>query len=170
MIVCADGFSFDFQNALDAFVFDEEDKSEPRYHGLPMKRVDVMAEFHDRYIYVEVKDIGTPKKYKEPSRGGVGAKSGELDRFSALKEELKHKYRDSYLFRQAEGKVDKPIHYICLLGLDNAQCGVMRDALSKELPLGRAHSLWKDAIVHRCEVFNLRGWNSVHSDMPVTKL
>lgn len=34
-----DGFSFDFTDALDAFVFDEKDKTRMTYHGQPMKAV-----------------------------------------------------------------------------------------------------------------------------------
>lgn len=34
MKIEADGSEFDFQDALDAFVFDEKDRSSPGYHGL----------------------------------------------------------------------------------------------------------------------------------------
>ena len=41
MKIDADGFSFDFTDAINAFVFDEKDKSKPTYHGLPMKAVEL---------------------------------------------------------------------------------------------------------------------------------
>ena len=45
MRIIADGFAFDFTDALDVFIFDEKDKTRPTYHGLPMKAVDLIAEF-----------------------------------------------------------------------------------------------------------------------------
>ena len=44
-IVEADGFEFRFEDALDAFVFDETDSTKPTFHGAPMKGVDIVAEF-----------------------------------------------------------------------------------------------------------------------------
>ena len=34
MKVRTDGFEFDFPGALEAYVFDEKDKAQPRFHGL----------------------------------------------------------------------------------------------------------------------------------------
>ena len=64
MKVDADGYSFDFADALDAFVFDEKDKSKPTFHGQPMKAVDIIAEFQDLYIFVEIKQYDDIKDYK----------------------------------------------------------------------------------------------------------
>ncbi len=36
-IVKADGFEFRFEDALDAFVFDEKDSTKATFHGAPMK-------------------------------------------------------------------------------------------------------------------------------------
>ena len=46
MKIEADGFAFDFTDALDGFVFDEKDKTQPHYHGLShaMKAVDIIVE------------------------------------------------------------------------------------------------------------------------------
>ena len=46
-VVQTDGFEFRFENALDAFVFDETDPEKPTFHGAPMKGVDIVAEFAD---------------------------------------------------------------------------------------------------------------------------
>lgn len=67
MRVYADGFSFDFTDALDAFVFDEKDKTKPTYHGQPMKAVDIVAEFEDAYVFVEMKDFDNPAAYDTAS-------------------------------------------------------------------------------------------------------
>ena len=53
----ADGFSFHFTDAIHAFVFDEKDKTKPTFHGVPMKGVDIVAEFDQAYVYVELKRL-----------------------------------------------------------------------------------------------------------------
>ena len=120
MKVFADGFSFDFTDALDAFVFDEKDKAKATYHGQPMKAVDIIAEFQDAYIFVEIKDFHDPASYDTKDSTTEEELKAKRERFKWLKNYLKYKCRDSYLFRHAEKKVDKPIHYICLLTFDNA--------------------------------------------------
>ena len=62
-VVAADGFEFQFTDALDAFVFDEKDRSKPTFHGAPMKGVDIVAEFEEAYVYVELKDYDDPSIY-----------------------------------------------------------------------------------------------------------
>ncbi len=70
-----DGFSFDFTDALDAFVFDEKNSSNPHFHGQPMKAVDIVAEFPDAYLFVEMKDFDDPKIYNTQDFIKVMAKS-----------------------------------------------------------------------------------------------
>ncbi len=114
MKVDHDGFSFDFTDAIDAFVFDETDKTKSTYHGQPMKAVDIVAEFDNAYVYVEMKDLDDPDMYDYASTDDSDEIREKRDHFKWLKNYLKYKYRDSYLFRHAEHRVDKPIHYICL--------------------------------------------------------
>jgi len=170
MRVDADGFSFDFTDALDAFVFDEEDRTKLTYHGQPMKAVDVVAEFEEAYIYVEIKDFHDPEMYNI----GLAEDDEEIKmrrgHFKWLKNYLKYKYRDSYLYRHAEHKVEKPIHYICLLSFDNALNVAMRKALHRELPVGAASRRWKQEIVKSCQVVNLDKWNEVFPKWPVNKI
>lgn len=169
MKVTADGFTFNFTDALDAFVFDEMDKQKPTYHGLPMKAVDVVAEFADSYVYVEVKDFSNPKKFGQWD-SGLMVSEAKQERFNNLRESLMYKYRDSYLFRHAEGKVEKPVHYICLMGLDDAQSAFMQDELSRHLPVGQASPRWKQAIVESCHVVNMAKWNKDFPKWPVSRV
>jgi len=48
MSIEVDGFEFDFTDAIDVFVFDEKDKTNPMYHGLShaMKAVDLIVELY----------------------------------------------------------------------------------------------------------------------------
>lgn len=169
MKIDADGFSFDFTDAINAFVFDEKDKSKLTYHGLPMKAVDIVAEFNDAYVFVEMKDFHDPASYNETLAGDD--EDGEVKRknFKWLKNYLKYKYRDSYIFRHAEGKADKPIHYICLLTFDNALNTRFQKALQRELPIGKASKRWRQEIATSCQVVNLDRWNRNFPKWPVSR-
>jgi hypothetical protein len=170
MRIDADGFSFDFTDAVHAFVFDEKDKSKVTYHGLPMKAVDVVAEFDEAYLFVEMKDFDDPSMYE-----GIATDTDETirekrDHFKWLKNNLKYKYRDTYLFRHAEDKVDKPIHYICLLTFDNALNTAFQKALRRELPVGMASRRWMREIVTSCQVLNINKWNENFPKWPVNRV
>lgn len=167
MKIDADGFSFDFTDALNVFVFDEKDKSKPTYHGLPMKAVDIVVEFDKAYVFVEMKDLNDPSSYDTKLFTTDKELEAKRAGFNWLKNYLKYKYRDSYLFRHAEHKVDKPIHYICLLTFDNALNTIMRKALQKELPVGRASRRWNQEIVKSCQVVNVDKWNDNFPKWPV---
>jgi hypothetical protein len=82
---------------------------------------------------------------------------------------LKYKYRDTYLYRHAEEKVDKPIHYICLINLDNAQNSIMQKNLRRELPVGIASIRWKHGIVSSCQVLDAKKWNAVFPNWPLVQ-
>ena len=120
-----DGFEFEFKDALDVFVFDEKNKNLSMYHGLShaMKAVDLIVELEADYLFVEVKNFYLPDEYQDGNH------------FNHLRDVLKHKYRDSFLYRWAEKKTDKPIHYLCLLTLDNALISRMNKELKLQLPI-----------------------------------
>lgn len=65
MRVEADGFAFDFPDALHAFRFDEQDKTQPHFHGLShaMKAVDLVVELPENYLFIEIKDFHAPDDY-----------------------------------------------------------------------------------------------------------
>ena len=170
MKIDADGFSFDFTDAIDAFVFDETDKSNPRYHGVPMKAVDIVVELEEDYVYVEMKDFDHLGIFSPDLDEDEEALKERRDHFKWLKNYLKYKYRDTYLYRHAEEKVDKPIHYICLLTFDDKLNIVMQKDLTRELPTGRASRRWKREIVSSCQVVNVAKWNDSFPKWPVSRL
>ena len=174
MKVEADGFSFDLKGAMNAFVFDEKDPNKPTFHGGGMKAVDIIAEFDDCYLFVEVKDFHNPDTYEfNPSdieTHEINSGINDLRGFTRLKEVLKYKYRDSYLYRHAEDKVDKPIEYICLLNLRNRLNRRMQKALTIELPVGKISPSWQRSIVNSCTVVNVDKWNQKFRQWPVKKI
>jgi hypothetical protein len=169
-IVDADGFSFHFSDAIDAFVFDEKDRSKPTFHGAPMKAVDIVVEFDHAYIYIELKDYDDPSIYDVMQAKTADEKLSRQESFNWLKDYLKYKYRDSYLYRHAEQKVEKPIHYICLLTFDNAMNNRMQKALKQEIPVGKASRRWIQAIAASCHVVNLARWNENFPKWPVSRI
>ena len=170
MRIIADGFALDFTDALDVFIFDEKDKTRPTYHGLPMKAVDLIAEFPDAYVYVEIKDFNDPNMYNLKLAENDEEIKERRNHFKWLKNYLKYKYRDTYLFRHAEQKVDKPIHYICLLTFDNPLNSAVQKELRRELPVGLASRRWKREIVKSCHVINMTKWNENFPKWPVERI
>ena len=169
-IVEVDGFEFRFTDAIDAFVFDETDNTKPTFHGAPMKGVDIVAEFDEAYVYVEMKDYDDPSIYDVLGAATDDEKLSRQQGFKWLKNYLKYKFRDSYLYRHAEQKVEKPVHYVCLITFDNALNSRMQKSLKQELPVGKASRRWVQILATSCQVVNLDKWNENFPKWPVTRL
>lgn len=171
MSLIADGFSFDFPDALEAFVFDEKDHTSPHFNNAPMKKVDVVAEFAESYIFVEIKEFEDVDMYNVSSSSSDDEEKERRAHLKWLKGYLKYKARDSLLARFAEGKANKDIHYICLLSnFDNATNSIIRKELRKELPLGLASRKWATYLFKSCQVVNLDRWNASFPKWPVTRI
>jgi len=156
------GYKFDFTDALDAFVFDETDKDKSNYHGLShaMKAVDIIVELDEKYLFIEIKDFNDPNIY------------ADNEPFNYLRETLKYKYRDTWLYRWAEGKINKPIVYICLLELESGLVTRMNKEMQKQLPLRACgpKSRWCNEISSGCAVLSLHLWNTRFTAWPVSRL
>ena len=158
---------FDFKNVIDAFKFDETDKISAHYHGLShcMKGVDFIIELPECYLFVEIKDPGHSRARTEATAAFKDkAISGKL------REELVQKYRDTFLYRWAENKVDKPIKYICLVTLENALVLQLMNDLKKNLPEAKAGSRWQQGFASVCVVVNIDHWNEQFTQWPITRV
>jgi hypothetical protein len=171
MKIEADGFAFDFSDALDVFCFDEKDKTKPHFHGLShaMKAVDLVVELPTDYLFIEIKDFHAPDDYDFKQAIDAAQRQDRQACFNHLREVLTHKLRDTWLYRWAEGKVDKPIRYLCLLTLDNALSSRMGKELQRQLPVGAAGPRWSGVLLQSCAVLNLERWNSNFPKWPVTR-
>lgn len=101
----------DFTDAIDAIVFDQMKANKPNYHGIAeMHRVDFVVELEEAILFVEVKDPGNPRAQAEGlEKFYAELKSGTLgDTFAA-------KFIDTFLYRWAEERLHKPVHYISLV-------------------------------------------------------
>lgn len=145
---------------------------DPNSHGLShcMKAVDIVVEERDRVLFMEFKDPehpcskeGNRKNFREDFR------AGKLD------EELKYKYRDSFLYQWAAGNIDnRKIHYCVLVAIDRltpAELVSRTDGLKRKLPLkGPPAGFWKRRIAETCTVFNIQTWNEHLPRYPVTRI
>ena len=133
---------------------------DPASHWLShcMKAVDFVVEFEDRTLFLEVKDPDDPRAAsRERQRWAARFRSDELD------QDLVQKYRDSFPYQWALGRVKKPIHYWVLVGLEQlteADLLSRADALRRKLPVNVPTSTgWLRFPVAACNVFNANSWN-----------
>ena len=78
-----------------------------------MRAVDFVIELDDCYRFIEIKDpqnpgapVGTDARYAQTLLSG------------GITDELKYKYRDSFLYEWASGRADKPVDYLVLIALE----------------------------------------------------
>ena len=140
-------------------------------HGLShcMKAVDFIVEEADRILFIELKDPEHPHARKKKGKMFIDEfLSGDLD------EDLKYKYRDSFLYQWASGDIAKPIHYWVIVAIDDlteADLLARTEDLKRKLPLnGPVTGGWKRPIVKGCTVFNLRTWNRTLPRYPVSRI
>ena len=136
-------------------------------HGLTcMKAVDFLVELQDRFLFIEFKDPFQSqsflRKYKERF------KAGQLD------QDLKYKYRDSFLYEWAAGRAKKPCFYYVLVALDSLKSTHLlrrTTALKYALPEGLpSQSQWIQPIVDGCGVFNIGKWNKWFPNFPIRRV
>ena len=143
---------------------------DPESHGLScMKAVDFIVEEDDRVSFIEIKDPEHPRA-KEGNREDFMRRfhSGKLD------EDLKYKYRDTFLYEWASGGLDKPISYwvvVAIETLTSADLSMRTDDPKRKLPLnGPPSGKWKRSIVTDCMVFNVETWNKHQPHFPLTRI
>ncbi|MCF0212600.1 MAG: hypothetical protein HUK17_06885 [Bacteroidales bacterium] len=156
----ADGYEFDFANALALYKFDDTDKASTHYHGLshcPMKGVDVVAVFQEFELWIEIKDY--PQMRLEQIRQGEKGKSGQSIR-KEIQDALRIKFRDTFLYRWCEG-LDRKVFYVCLTNFNDAECRVFNDTMKRTIPAGRKGPRWLRELIaeEHCFVVDLAAWN-----------
>lgn len=165
MILEQDGFRFDFGTDR-AFIFDEKDPNSSHFHQAPMKAVDLIVELEDRYYFVELKDYSNPQTWNEIL---TNRRQTPEEMVNWLKEILKSKFRDTFLYRWAEIVPEKDVFFICLIDTGAFSLGPLTNSLRRELPVG-LHDDWKRAIVKNCFVMNPERWNQTFPKWKVEKM
>ena len=140
---------FDFPNAKALYKFDERDPLSFTFHGAPMQAVDVMAEFPTFQLWIEIKEF-LPSEIEEMKKEGDQQKKGcNVHNKAHLTKNLKHKFRDTFLYRFCENKLDKKVVYVCLTNFDDALNGFYRKELKKQIPAGLASKRWKKQLLDK---------------------
>lgn len=143
-------------------------------HGLShcMKAVDFIVEHENQVLFVELKDPENPSAVVE--RGA--ASTAYIKRFHSgdIDSDLKTKFRDSWLYEYAQGRVNKPIIYLVLIGastLSAADLLARTDALKRQIPmLGPNNQPWVKPFVTGCAVMNIAAWNKALPQFPVSRV
>jgi len=174
MKVRADGFEFEFPGALEAFIFDEKDKSQLHFHGLShaMKSVDLVVELPNDTLFIEVKDFHAPDDYDFLAAVTADERSKRHDCWMHLHKNLVQKFRDTWLYRWAEegvGRSGKSVRYLCVLTLDNGLLDVVKKKLKQELPTGCSGPRWQRELARTCVVVNPQRWNSSFPAWPLNR-
>ncbi len=154
-----EGYEFDFPNAKELYKFDEQDSAMPHFHGLShcMKAVDVVVELADAYLFIEIKRFDEASVLNEKSEQRTG------EPLNWLVEVLTRKYRDTFIYRYCQDKVDKPIKYICLVDkFDGKLLPQLRKHLLTNIPVGQQlQAQWEKALLEKNNLFvlNETTWN-----------
>ena len=163
--IIEDDLQMSFDDASSCRKFDGDE------HGLShcMRAVDFVIEFEDRYFFIEIKDPQHPRGTPQDRRNFVRRfQSGRLD------EELKYKYRDSFLYEWASGRADKPIYYLVLIALDTLtdfDLASKTEGMNQKLPSrGPGSNPWIRPFVSDCAVFNMQSWNRTFPQYPVRRV
>jgi hypothetical protein len=108
-----------------------------------MKAVDLIIETTNDYYFVEVKNLRSSKH-----------DYSEIKAHKKLVEVLKYKFRDSFIYRYAENKIDKTIHYICLLELDKPLLTWVKKELKQQLPVTINTKRWQRPLLKSVQVID----------------
>ena len=132
-----------------------------------MKAVDFVIEFPDRFLYIEFTDPDHPQAQDHSRQRFIEDFTGR-----GLVEELKQKYRDSFLYEWATGRANKPVHFAVLVAMSALTEDILiskTEELARELPVSGASS-WIRPIAHSCTMYNIESWNRLLPGIPVSRI
>lgn len=159
------GIAITFPSGTNVFKFDDETR-----HGLAhcMKAVDFIVELDTSVLYIEIKNPQHPDaQTKDRKRFIQEFTSGKLN------EDLKYKYRDSFLYQWASGRTEKPVRYYVLIALDSLREPELlsrTEDLKRKLPVRQPSKDWPRPFVEGCAVFNIATWNNRFPNYLVTRI
>lgn len=161
------GLEIEFKDAQHALKFDQNDAAHAEFHDLQnMPRIDFVVELPEAIFFVELKDPGRPDAID------VGS-SRLLKKIEngTLEASLIEKYLYSFFFRWAENKLDKSVHYLCLITLESALLQQIEEKLEKQLKqLSEKSNRWVRSPLVSCQVHNIETWTKVFPNWPVKRL
>lgn len=152
LILEEERFEFDFPNAKALYKFDERNPETPHFHGAShcMKAVDVLAEFGNFQLWIEIKDY--PDEHLEELKHGAKQCDGK-SRKALLLDNLKQKFRDTYLYRYCENKANLPVYYLMMVNFDKSLLPHFLDEVRRILLADNVvDSRWASPLIERQHV------------------
>jgi hypothetical protein len=133
-----------------------------------MKAVDCIFEWNGDTYFLEIKDPDNPNSQ-------TGGKEQFNQKFlsGVLDNDLKYKYRDSFLYEYASGHGTGKLHYIvllCMKNLDSSMLMRRSETLRKAIPMEGPSGPWQKSFITTCTVLNLEAWKRFLSQFPVRRL
>jgi hypothetical protein len=160
IVLTENDLEFDFSSALAAIIFDDDALHNPS----TFKRVDFIAEFNDRFVFLEIKDPDQPGA-ANPDAFKTKLLTGNLI------PDLAGKYRDSSWFRTLSGKATKPIHYIVLISMASLEPALLlakQDELKRSLPI--THTDWSAPCAAGCVILNIEQYKKQFGETSVRRV
>ena len=154
MTFTTEGYIFDFPSARSIIKFDGN--SHKMTHC--MKAVDVVAEFEEVRLYIEVKSFESNSKWIDEGAGTSEDKK--------LINNLTYKYRDSYLYYICKHqKKDKKSVFVFLTDWANATIingltNSLQDRFPKNGISPKWKGIWKETFIDSISVVNTSIWNN----------
>jgi hypothetical protein len=138
---------------------------DPAYHGSStMQRVDFIAEYDDRSVFVEIKDPDSPAAQNVPAFEQK-LNSGKLV------QSLSGKFRDTLFFRSIQGKDDLSVVYLVLLSMQKLEAALLltkQDELKKSIPI--RHVDWARDCAASCIILNVEQWKKRFGDQSIRRI
>lgn len=165
--LAADGFSITVpEAAISARLFDDEIKA---ISHTKIKSVDLIIEFETEYWFVEFKNLDNPTP-----RGRDRTPEEAAEEFAAKKldDDLRQKFKDTWLFELGSGRGQKPVSYFVVAGARHMESALLlrrTDALKKWWPFCQNSQcqVWPPERVIPCEVHNVETWNQLYPQCPI---
>ncbi len=160
--------SISFKDAVvQPLKFDQRDPNHAEYHDLAsMPRVDFIVELDSDVYFIELKDTNRPDA-ADPS----GATFMKKIASGKVEQSLAEKYLYTFFFRWAEGQLNKHVHYVCLITLEDPMVNILADDLNITLRhLLTPSKRWLKKPLASCQIHTLQSWAEVFPDWTIRRL
>jgi len=164
---------FNFPDNVNVIKFDQ-DENKMTYGK--MCGVDFIIEADDKYYFVEIKDPLTSRSNVESLDQYLETNNNNCEKiisstYQSLETYLLVKFRDTFLYRWAQDKLDKdkPVHYIVLINVEKqSSLSNLHKELKHKLPVKKPEN-WNKTLAESCEVVNIDKWNQDYPDWHVSR-